>query len=121
MLAEEVEKEVDNENNDNDKIYAICYRQMYVVVVDVHFDIENIYSLKCIIYSISLPLLNGMIRRHCFHRCCCSPSSLFANCLHYLTLSFPTTTFHSPCITISSNIVVSANALNNSSPSFINI
>mmetsp|Transcript_8776 Transcript_8776/g.9713 ORF Transcript_8776/g.9713 Transcript_8776/m.9713 type:complete len:91 (+) Transcript_8776:235-507(+) len=76
-------------------------------------------------FSIPLPLLNGLIRRYCRHRCCCSLSPLFANRRHYRTLAFPTTTSHShsPCITISSCIVVSVttDTPNNSSPSFINI
>mmetsp|Transcript_10663 Transcript_10663/g.12169 ORF Transcript_10663/g.12169 Transcript_10663/m.12169 type:complete len:91 (+) Transcript_10663:96-368(+) len=76
-------------------------------------------------FSIPLPLLNGLIRRYCRHRCCCSLSPLFANRRHYRTLAFPTTTSHShsPCITISSRtcMVVSATESNNYPPSFINI
>ena len=50
VVVVEVEVEVDNDNNDDDNntIDAIRYRRIYVVVI--HFDVEKIYFLKCIVY-----------------------------------------------------------------------
>mmetsp|Transcript_18367 Transcript_18367/g.20583 ORF Transcript_18367/g.20583 Transcript_18367/m.20583 type:complete len:80 (+) Transcript_18367:78-317(+) len=78
------------------------------------------------LWGIYVTIIEWMdLSEYCCRYCYCSTSPLSVDRRHYQTLAFPTTTSHShsPCITISSCIVVSVttDTPNNSSPSFINI